>query len=135
MSREILLDAIRNLSKSEAGHNGNQPDFRLRQELESRLPVSAFRRLGLLAALNLEFAGDIPLAVASAFPDASGQPLLHLDNFRPYNHLYEKWSQREAEIEDHIRIKSHGKRKEVLIGHGGEPIEQGNRANHHKKPR
>ena len=130
---DILLKTIRAMYEGENGSDGTN-SYASRRLVGENLTVSFFRRFGLSRTLNAHYGGDILLAVRDAFPIPTNIPLISLDNPRPVDSLYDSWQHREEEIEEPIRARIYPKKKRfVLLGHGGEPLDNGKAWNN--KPR
>lgn len=93
-SDELAKEAISEMLEGLDHPNGGVP---------TDVPMPAFRRSGLLGMLSLKFEGDIPRALRFARPDLFHKPLLHLEDFRPGDPLFDQWKEEENETISRIR--------------------------------
>lgn len=133
---EQTPQAIRQLVEQQHSPNGRVHDFAFRRELSAGISVATLRRNGLLGVLTREYAGDLPLAVVDAYPDIERKPLLQLGQADYSDPLWVEWSERESKIEGPIRKKVYAKYgKGILVGPGGEPLDNGRAAQNRRKAR
>lgn len=92
------------------------------REVANNLSLTAFRNVGLLAEISLQYRGDIPAAIRDTFQDTPGKPLLYLSDANQGALLQADWLQRVDEIDEQIKERSHRYRREPLVGRGGEVI-------------
>lgn len=135
-----LINTIRAMYECENGSVNGMGSYLWRRNLADTIPISFFRRFGVLSQLNIDWDGDIALAVREAFPNPTSKPLLQLDDPRPTDPLYTQWLQREEEIESRIETTRSVKKpleipffRERKVRHGGRWIKVQTGENHFER--
>lgn len=130
------LDALKAHLSEEHGSNGVDHDFRYRRDLSTQIPVTTLRRLGVLKNFMSDYSGDMAMVVAHALLDVLHKPLLRLDQVNYANPLQVEWMEREMTIEELIRKRLYKvKSREVLLAHGGLPMDDNRERNNSRRKR
>ncbi len=130
-----IADQVRAMLEAEYTNGAKNHDYFSYRQLALAVSPAAFRKNRLSGVLNLQFGGDILLAVRQSLSDLRAKPLLSLARVNYADSLQNEWRRREQEIEDQISGRQKQLRKSVLVGPQGEPITKKRKSNSRKKPR
>jgi transposase-like protein len=130
------IEALRKYTAENHAQNGVAHDFSFRRDLSTQFSVATFRRMGVLRNFVTDYGGDVSLAVAHAVDDVSGKRLLNLGAVDHSDPIQVEWQDREMQIEGQIRRRVYRqKKREVLIGPKGKPLDDNKEHNNRRKKR